>query len=1303
MLDMPLSEDAFRKLKDQVSSSAMCTAQPRLIKQLLSIKAKALSHSCTREQWSDWSADFTKELKKIEQRRRKIPTLHYPKLPISGHVLEISDLVRSNPVTIVAGETGSGKTTQIPKICLQAGRGLLGVIGHTQPRRIAAKNVAERIATELGSQLGDLVGYQIRFSEKKSPDGYIKVMTDGILLSEIQRDKQLLAYDTLIIDEAHERSLNIDFLLGYLKKLLKKRSNLKVVITSATIDVEKFSAHFKKAPVIEIGGRNYPVDINYLVDKDPKLDVEKLVVECVTNIVHEDGEGDILVFLSGEKEIHDISRLIRTRFRQTIDVVPVYGRLSLNEQKKIFFPNKLRRVVLATNIAETSLTVPRIAFVVDTGRARISRYSYRSKIQRLQVEPISQASADQRAGRAGREKPGICYRLFTSQDFDRRPAYTDPEILRTNLATVILRMLDLGVGEIRRFPFIDMPDRRMINDGYRLLEEIQAIDAGGSLTKIGKAMATLPLDARLARMLIESAKTGALNDLLIITSGLSIQDPRLRSSENGKHLDKAHAKWIHKESDFLSWVNLWHDLENARLDMSKRQFSRYCKRNFLSETRLREWRNLHYQLRRSCRSLKLPEQQKRGNYRSIHTAIVSGLLDQVAVRKENVEFLGTRNRRFFIFPGSVVMNKPPKWIVAASLLDTEKPYLLNVAKIDPNWISSLGAHLLKTTYPEYFYERSTGRVMATKNQTLFGLGMPQGPKVDFGKIMPELARDEFLRSALVDKDYEGEGLFHKNNHDLVREVLALEDRFRTRDIMVDKNVLFNFYDSRVPKDVCNLINFENWRLKAEKENPRVLQMNLDYLMLRSVSERDLAQFPKTLDFDGCQIELRYRFEPGHAEDGVSALIPTALLHQVPISFFDWVVPGMIRDKCIALLKSLPKDLRRKMVPIPDTIDKILEQIPPYQNDLTSALSDQLKKLFGIIVSQNDWQHQKIDDWYRMNFLLVDDSHQIIASSRDLSQIRQEFKNWIRVDPDEDSLRNFARLGIKQWDFPELPERVQFRSSGFLITAWPALRDCMDSVSIEMVDNIRKAELITRQGQRRLAFLKAKNITKYLSQDLLKGHDLLLLAAGFNGRNGLAENLINAAIQEAIFGPEKVVRTREEFEKSFDRGINSVISIAQTMSNCIEELLPTLHKIRKSLTELTLTFEYAKQDIDRQLDFLFSSETMSVLTTTNVIEYRRYISAIEIRLEKLKRNITRDQEYSRQLRNYVDTYDSMMKKKDIISISLYNSLRNFHWQVEEYRVSLFAQQLRTKTPVSSKRLDEAWKIIDGRLCHEIARS
>ncbi|MBP54256.1 MAG: ATP-dependent RNA helicase HrpA, partial [Marinobacter sp.] len=919
-------------------------------------------------------------------------------LPVSERVDDIREAIEQNQVVIIAGETGSGKTTQIPKICMNSGRGIRGLIGHTQPRRIAARTVAGRIAEELGEQTGGQVGYQVRFTDTTSDQSRVKVMTDGILLSEVQHDRFLDRYDTLIIDEAHERSLNIDFLMGYLRQLLPKRPDLKVIITSATIEVERFSQFFNGAPVIEVSGRTYPVDVRYRSLTGDEDDRDQGWTDGVLRAMeeieqHERAEkqppGDVLVFLPGEREIRSLSKVLRHADLRHTEVLPLYSRLSNQEQNRIFQGHRGRRIVLSTNVAETSLTVPGIRYVIDTGVARISRYSVRSKIQRLPIEPVSQASANQRAGRCGRVAPGICFRLYDETDFINRPEYTDPEILRTNLASVILQMTTSGLGDIRHFPFLEPPDRRLINDGYKLLEELGAVDDKRRVTNLGRTMARLPLDPRLARMLVISSEQGSLAETLVIIAGLSVQDPRERPQDKQQAADQAHAPFNDKESDFLTLLNIWNFYEEQRQELSQNQLKKVCQKSFLSWMRMREWRDIHRQLTLICREQKLKLNRDSASYESLHKAILAGLLGQVAVKLEKKEYLATRNRKVMIFPGSKVSKTGPKWIVAAEIVETSRVFARVVAKIEPEWIEPLAGHVVKHHFFEPHWEQKRAQVMGYEKVSLYGLDIIAKRRIPYSKVDPAECRNLFIRRALVEGDYQSRAPFIARNRELLDTVENLERKTRRRDLLVEDEVLVAFYEQRLPADIVSGRHFESWWKQLSADQLRDMELTEADILQRPVDEQADSLYPDYLEWEGVRYPLSYEFEPTSERDGVTLQAPVMALKQLPARRLEWLVPGLLREKCIALVKGLPKALRRNFVPVPDFVDAALENLQASNEPLALQLGEQLRRMTGVRIDADAWPQEDLPKHLRMNLRVVDDAGKPIAEGRETEKLQSE--------------------------------------------------------------------------------------------------------------------------------------------------------------------------------------------------------------------------------------------------------------------------------------------------------------------------
>ncbi|HEY8570805.1 ATP-dependent RNA helicase HrpA [Microbulbifer sp.] len=1240
--------------------------------------------------------EVAKSVALAEARRQKLPKVEWPEgLPVVARREEIAELIAANQVVVVAGETGSGKTTQLPKICLELGRGIFGQIGHTQPRRIAARTVANRIAEELGQPLGNSVGYQVRFTDQSTEHTHVKLMTDGILLAEIQRDPLLNNYDTLIIDEAHERSLNIDFLLGYLKTLLPKRPDLKVIITSATIDLEKFSRHFDDAPIIEVSGRTYPVDIHYRPSADSDADLNEQVIAAVEELLQEEKSsprrgGDILVFMSGEREIRECAKALRDAQLQHIDVLPLYARLSLAEQSRVFAPHKGRRIVLATNVAETSITVPGIRYVIDPGTARISRYSYRSKIQRLPVEPISQASANQRAGRCGRVSAGVCIRLYEESDYLQRPEFTDAEILRTNLAAVILQMLQLRIGDIRDFPFVDPPDQRLINDGYSLLQELQAVDGEGHVTQLGRALSRLPLDPRLARMLVESGATGSLRELLIIVSALAVQDPRERPAEKRQAADEKHKQWEHEHSDFLTLVNLWDGYEAQRQELSASQLRKWCQKNYLSWLRLREWRDIHHQLRLAIRDLDLKMNREPADYASVHKAILPGLLGNIGVKDENKEFLGCRNRRFHIFPGSGQFKKPPHWAVAAQLLETSRLYAHTVAKIEPEWVLGCSEHLVKRNYFEPHYNPRSGAVMAFEKVTLYGLVLVDKQRIHYGKLDPATAREVFIREALVEQRYRGKGKFFQHYKDLLAELEDLEAKSRRRDIVVDDEVVFRFFDERLPADIVNLAGFDKWRKQAEQKDPQLLFIPRELMMQQDAGHVGEAQFPDSLTSGGIEYPLSYHFEPGSVDDGVSILVPVGALHQVPAARLQWVVPGILRDKCIALVKGLPKQYRKHFVPVPAAVDKALPRLQAGNTPLWQALGHELKRQTALDLPEDAWKsaEQGLEDFYRFNIQVLDEKGKLLDQARDLETLQLRYRDRVQQEI-ASAGDDFERTGITSWDFGDLPETHQLDQGGLKVRAYPALIAGKESVDLRLLDNPEEARRLTRAGICRLAILHLPEPVKYLRKELLKGKELGLSAADLGRREEVADDILMAAVHECFWADEHWPRSEADFLAALEKR-DQLVATAQEIGELLVKALAQLVPLRKQIKQQkNLAVALAVADINRQLGGLFYRGFLFHTPLEWLRQYGRYLKGIELRLEKAALDANRDRRLTAEYQEAEEPYQAEASKNEPLLLAGDPALVRYRWMLEEFRISLFAQTLKTLMPVSIKRLRNLW--------------
>ncbi len=1242
----------------------------------------------------------------VEQRQQTLPEVSFPaELPVSERAEDIAGLIRDHQVIVLCGETGSGKSTQLPKICLMAGRGLFGRIGHTQPRRIAARSLASRISDELGRELGASVGYKVRFHDRVSPQSHIKLMTDGILLAEIQHDRDLLEYDTLIIDEAHERSLNIDFLLGYLKKLLPRRPDLKVIITSATIDPEKFSRHFSDAPIINVSGRTYPVEVRYRPAPDEAQGerddlLQQAIVDAVDELSRID-RGDILIFLSGEREIRETAETLRKHKLQLTELYPLFARLGPADQAKIFQSTGKRHIVLSTNVAETSLTVPGIRYVIDSGYARISRYSHRSKVQRLPVERISQASANQRKGRCGRVAEGVCIRLYTEEDFDSRAEFTEPEILRTNLASVILQMKILGFGEIEKFPFVEMPDKRLIKDGYRILEEIGAVSADQKVTRIGQQLARLAVDPRIGRMLLTAAHTHCLNELLVIAAALAVQDPRDRPLEKQQQADESHHEFRHEESDFLSYLNLWRHLAEQRRHLSKRKFINYCRSRFLSWTRVQEWYDIHHQLRGQLHEMGYKENQAEAGYEEIHKAILTGLLSHVGCKAGGKEhdYLGSRNSRFMIFPGSGLFKKSPKWVMAAELVETTRLYARTVALVKPEWIESVAGHLLKRSYSEPHWEKNRGQVAAYEKVTLFGLTIIPRRKVNYGPINPVEAREIFIRFALVEGDFSTRAPFWRHNRELRDHVEHLEQKARRGDLLVDEELIYEYYDKRIEEGIYSTPQFDKWLRRITREQPKILHMQLDDLLRREEGVISPEQYPDSLDINGMELPLDYRFDPGDAHDGVTLRVPRTIINQIPEARCEWLVPGLLRERVIALIRSLPKSLRRSFVPVPEYADACIKAMVPGDKPLIRALSEQLKQMTGTYIPEDAWQEEAMPEYLRMGFDVVDDKGRVIEQGKDLAMLKQRHGGQASgASYHSLSDTGIERSGVKEWDFTDLPESVEIKRGGILLKGFPALVDDGDSVSIQVLDSRENARRESHEGVRRLILLKLAKDVRYLRRNLANIEKLRLQYAKaptaakgiqLKGKLDIEWELVTLIVDLTFILGMPEITTGTQFEERITQRKGQLMSFAGEASTLVAEILDIYQSVRKRLTKANrINWMHSIADINSQLDRLVYKGFLQHTPYEQLMHFPRYLQAIEKRLEKIEHAFPRDQQ---RLNELSPLYRKWAEREESVrSAGKYDSrIEQLRWALEELRVSLFAQELGTAYPVSLKRLEKQW--------------
>ncbi len=1197
-----------------------------------------------------------------------------PALPVSQKREEIARAIAAHPVVIVCGETGSGKTTQLPKILLEMGRGDGRYIGHTQPRRIAARSVAARIAEELKVELGTVVGYKVRFTDKVGPRTAVKLMTDGILLAETQGDPDLRAYDTLILDEAHERSLNIDFLLGYLKRLLPRRPDLKVLITSATIDADRFSKHFDGAPVIEVSGRLYPVQVRYRPvggdEEDTTRDEEEQALGDAVQELFREGPGDVLVFLPGEREIRDAAALLAKRNLKGAEVLPLYGRLSVAEQDRVFHPGGVRRVVLATNVAETSLTVPRIRYVVDAGQARVKRYSYRNKVEQLRVENISQAAAQQRAGRCGRVADGICIRLYGEEDFKARPAYTDPEVLRSSLAAVILRALSLNLGKVEDFPFLDAPNSRAIADGYGLLAELGAVDDNNALTAVGRELARLPLDPRVGRMLIAARAEGCLEQLLVIAAALSVQDPRERPLARQGAADERHARFADERSDFLALLKLW------KLQ-GEQGLRRICRDNFLSYPRMREWRDVHLQLQSVVGELEWKmssaKADKPDGTRAIHRALATGLLGNVGMKDDaDNNYTGARGIKFWVHPGSGT-KKPGKWIVAAELVETTRLFARSVATIEPQWLEELGAHLVKRHRDDPHWEKMRAQVVALERGTLYGLPLYTGRRVHYGPLDPELSRDIFIRAALVEGELDTKAPFFAHNRRLVADIERMEHKSRRPDILVDDELIHAFYDERVPQGIHNGADFEKWRKEAERGNAKLLHLRREDLMRHEAAGITTDNFPHELKLGANAFKLEYHFEPRSPRDGVTLSVPVALLNQVPAARCEWLVPGLLKEKVRALAKSMPQRLRHKLGPLEEFAERFAAAVAPSDTLLAQALARHIRAELNLEVPLDAFRPDSAPPHLQMNFLVIDEHGRQLAVGRNLAQLKRDLaEHTAAVLQSEAPLEEGERY--TGWTMGDLAEVMQIARAGQTLVGYPALVDGDGAVTLQVFDAPEKAQALHRAGVRRLLAIAFKDRVRELergwSRDALLGPQ--------------KEQLVAAVLDRAFLG-ETTPMTRAEFAHRVEEGRSRLLLIAQEMARAVGAILAAHAELQKKLAQAAKAFPQAAEDVKQQLARLLRAGWLGATPWARLQHYPRYLKAAALRLEKLRADPARDARLAAELQPLLAAWLRAPRP-------LNADLEQFGWLLEELRVSLYAQELKTPVPVSAKRLAKLWQSI-----------
>jgi len=1329
------SSNNYQRLREQLKN---CRASHRFVlgREINKFSRKKILDDNAKKAFGRIEKRILNSIEQRSQRLKNLPKPSYPDLPVADRRDEIIKTISENQVTIICGETGSGKTTQLPKMCLEMGRGVDGLIGHTQPRRLAARSVAARIAEELNTELGSVVGYKVRFHDHTNENSYVKLMTDGILLAEIRNDRYLNQYDTLIIDEAHERSLNIDFLLGYLRWLLPRRKDLKVIITSATIDPKRFAKHFnfngKDAPVIEVSGRTYPVEIRYhsllqpANQKEKKEETQKDMVQAIVDASDElmnESPGGILVFLSGEREIREASEALRKHHKPSVEILPLFARLSSKEQNKIFHPTGARRIIISTNVAETSLTVPGIKYVIDTGLARISRYSWRSRVQRLPIEKISQASANQRSGRCGRTSDGIAIRLYAEDDFAGRSEFTLPEIQRTNLASVILQLASLNLGNVYDFPYLEAPDSGMIRDGYKLLFELGAVSkAKGDdikITQMGRQLASLPIDPRLGRMLLAAKDQGVLDEVLVIVSALSVQDVRERPMDKQQASDQKHSRFKDENSDFIALLKLWDYYHDKNGELSQGQLRKLCRREFLSFMRLREWNETYRQLRMSLKGSlfgkadaqlakggtkakakiktkakkKINKEEEEDKYLSkydaIHQSLLTGLLSNIGFKEESQEYQGANGRKFYIFPASSLFKKSPKWIMSAEIVETSRLFARTVAKIQPQWVGYAAKHLLKYHYSEPRWEKRAAQVAADEKTSLYGIVINPRRRVNFGPIDSVVSRQLFIRHALVYGEYNCKADFFIHNRALIDEVENLEAKARRRDILVDEEILYDFYDKIIPDNIYSGPAFEKWRKRYEVAKPKALMLTRDYLMQRDDSHVQGEQYPDYITVADMQLPLSYHFEPNSENDGVTVRVPAAALNQLVAQSFDYLVSGMLEEKVTEFIRSLPKQTRKQFVPAPEYAKACLESLEADSGvPIVEAIAESLRRMTGHRIDPELLENHQFSDHMKMRFEVVDEGGKKIKSGRDLEQLKSSVSykantNFNKVKAQ--ASKSIERDDIKEWDFEPLPETVIVETSGMKIKAWPALVDKGDSVAIKLFDSPKKAQ--QQNGLLRLVLLQFQAEQKVMLKEIPEMHKLCLYY-NFTGKcDELKHSIVKNVFRLTFINGDLLVNKHgSELEKA--RFLAHVESKKADVPNTLKELssqlltiLSLTHDINKQLKgSIDLSLLETLNDVKDQMSSLVYAGFIDDLSLDELRQYPRYLKGVLKRLDRLAGDANKDRGLRLQIQSLWDDYKALLKKQgDSIEF------REFRWMLEEFRISLFAQDLGTAYPVSEKRL------------------
>ena len=1244
-----------------------------------------------------------------EARRAARPVIAYDEaLPVNQRRAEIAEAILKHQVVVICGETGSGKTTQLPKICLELGRGVNGLIGHTQPRRIAARATATRISQELKSELGRHVGFKIRFTDKVTPSSYIKLMTDGILLAETQTDPLLRQYDTILIDEAHERSLNIDFLLGYLKQLLPKRRDLKVIVTSATLDAERFSKHFEGAPVIEVSGRLYPIETRFRPWQEKKDgDLNDAIVDAVDE-AHRTGPGDVLVFLPGEREIREAAEALRKHHPPGLEVLPLFARQTAVEQGRVFAAHQGRRVVLATNVAETSLTVPGIRYVIDSGLARVKRYSHRNKVEQLQVEPISRAAASQRAGRCGRVSAGVCFKLYNEEDFNKRPPYTEPEILRSSLAGVILRMKSLHLGDVEDFPFLEAPAPRMIADGYQLLAELGALDeASKELTPVGRELAKLPLDPKIGRMILAAREHNCLREVLIMASALGTQDPRDRPAEAAGSADQAHAKWKDEKSEFLSYLKIWQAADEVWKHETSNKQRQWCRHNFINWLRLREWRDVHAQLMTLCHEHGWKENQLPASYESIHKALLTGLLGHVGlIAEEDKNYLGARGIRFHIHPGSSLVKKAGRWIVAAELVETSRLFARCIARIEPEWLEQVGAHLIRRHVYEPHWEKGPGQVVAWERVTLHGLMIHAKRRVHYGPTDPKLAREILIREALVEgqvgEDWVRKWRFFQHNARLKKEIENLEHKSRRPDVLVDDELIHAFYDSRIPEGIITLAAFDHWRRESEAANPKLLCLEKEQLMRHEAAGITTDAFPPVLTNRGQGFKLGYHHDPGAADDGVTLALPLAALNQLPANRCEWLVPGLLKEKVVALLKTVQQKYRHRLQPLDEFADRFCDADHDLDEPLVRALTRAAEEHMAQKLPLDAFRSGELRPHLFMNFRLVDEHGGTLAMSRNLAELRAQFRDRVEQAYAAAEIRHEVAAegaGATEWKFGTLPELLEVKVGagspcvpgkplrGQVTVGFPALVDLGESVRLTAFDTEDKARAEHRKGLSRLFALQLAAQVKAIEK--LPGlREIALQFISLGTEKELREQLVAVTLERSCL-MEPLPAEESAFAARREAARGRILLVAQEILRLVGTILGEHGMLAKKLDSMQKAFPQAAADIAAQLAELMPKRFIVATPFERLKHYPRYLKAIALRLDKAKNDPARDArlmaDWQALGKPWERERNAMLKGGQPHDAFL----DEFRWLLEELRVALFAQELKTSSPVSVKRLQKMW--------------